>query len=259
MVEAPWLDEARKHIGTSEVPGVSDNPKIMQWFADAGASWPEHDEVPWCAGFVGAMLENTGFKGSGSLMARSYLAVGMKLDRPQPGCIAIFPRGKPPAGHVAFVEEVDLSRGTMTTIDGNVSNKVKRVKRKIDSALGFRWPEPKVVEVPPPPEPHPARDHVGPAQTPKDLVKRSRKWTIAAWLKWMFGALGLGGLSIDLGTASGVQEFSSYANGIKGLVSNFGIFGLVLMCALVVIAATFIQRAVQEDVDEARYTPRGGA
>jgi uncharacterized protein (TIGR02594 family) len=58
-------------------------------------------------------------------MARSYLKYGTKLDKPRPGCIAIWPRGKPPSGHVGFVVSVDETAGTVKTIEGNVSNKVK--------------------------------------------------------------------------------------------------------------------------------------
>ena len=44
---------ARSYLGTKEIKGSADNPKIMEMYRTVGHHWVEHDEVAWCAAFVG--------------------------------------------------------------------------------------------------------------------------------------------------------------------------------------------------------------
>ena len=48
----------------------------------------------WCAAFVNAVLEESNIQGSQSLLARSFLNWGDPVDKPHPGDIVVFPRGK---------------------------------------------------------------------------------------------------------------------------------------------------------------------
>lgn len=136
-VDAPWMELARNLLGTKEVPGNADNPEILTWYVDAGVP-QEHDEVPNCAAFVGAMLKRSGYKPSGSLMARSYLEWGKPLDKPRKGCIAVLKRGAPPAGHVGFVES--WTSHTIKLLGGNQGNAVSVQSFSRASVLGYRWP-----------------------------------------------------------------------------------------------------------------------
>lgn len=138
MTGPEWLRLARKELGTKEFPGPSNNQTVTQYYAD---SIGRHmaDSVPWCAAFVGAMLARAGRKPSGSLMARSYLDWGAKLDEPIPGAIVVFARGRPPSGHVAIVESV--TNETLTVIGGNQSDAVTRANYPRSKALGYRWPK----------------------------------------------------------------------------------------------------------------------
>lgn len=73
----------------------------------AGHPEVQHDETPWCAAFVGACLRLSGYRGSDSLLARSYGKFGEDLkQQPRRGCIAVLWRGDPNAdtGHVAFYD-----------------------------------------------------------------------------------------------------------------------------------------------------------
>ena len=136
-VEPKWLVLARKELGTKELPGPPSSPTVVQYYVDAvGKKFA--DAVPWCAAFVGAMLTRAGEKGSGSLMARSYLRYG-KRCAPQSGAIVIFSRGNSRIqGHVTFVESVEGS--TLVCIGGNQSDAVTRQRYPKARALGFRWP-----------------------------------------------------------------------------------------------------------------------
>lgn len=136
--DAPWLDLAEGELGTKEAPGSGDNPAVLRYFEEAQSSWAKDDSVPWCAAFVGAMLARTGYKPSGSLMARSYLDWGKVLDKPRRGCVVIFKRGAPPSGHVAFAE--DWTASTIRVIGGNQSDSVTRQSFSRAGVLGYRWP-----------------------------------------------------------------------------------------------------------------------
>jgi uncharacterized protein (TIGR02594 family) len=144
MSEPKWIAEAVKLLGTAEIDGGTNNPAIMQLYKDCGHKEIAYETTAWCAAMVGACLKRAGKPVSQpvelNLMARSYLKYGTKLDNPKPGCIAIWPRGKPPSGHVGFVVSVDEKAGTVKTIEGNVSNRVKYGAHKITDALGYRWP-----------------------------------------------------------------------------------------------------------------------
>lgn len=133
-----WLHLARKELGTKEQPGPRNNPDVQMYYCEAvNAKHP--DSVPWCAAFVGAMLARAGKKPSRSLMARSYLNWGVSIREPIPGAIVVFSRGRPPAGHVAFVESVHDS--TLIVIGGNQSDAVTRAVYPKSKVLGYRWPK----------------------------------------------------------------------------------------------------------------------
>ena len=67
------MQHAQKQIGIWEWAGSESNPLILAMFAEAGHSKIKQDAVPWCAAFVGSVLLRAGGKGTGSLLARSYL------------------------------------------------------------------------------------------------------------------------------------------------------------------------------------------
>lgn len=102
-MNAQVLETAGRYVGVKEWPGAKSNPVVEDFFARAGHPGLT-DEVPWCAGFVGAVLAECGLPNSGSLMARSYGTYGRKvaLRELMPGDIIVIGRGKPPQGHVFF-------------------------------------------------------------------------------------------------------------------------------------------------------------
>jgi uncharacterized protein (TIGR02594 family) len=136
--DAPWLDMARKELGVEEVPGSGNNPAILGYYRDAGHPEVGSDEVPSCAAFVGAMLSRSGYRPSGSLMARSYLEWGARLDKPRLGCVVVLKRGAPPAGHVGFA--VEWNGATVKILGGNQSDAVSVATFSRASIIGYRWP-----------------------------------------------------------------------------------------------------------------------
>ena len=141
MTEPLWLLLARGEMGIKEAPGSADNADVVQFYAEAGHPEVKHDSVAWCSAFCGAMLHRAGIKPSGSLMARSYLHWGQKLDAPKVGCVAVLWRGSPDAdtGHVGFVTEA--GGDFIKLLGGNQGDAVSIETFPRSRVLGFRWPE----------------------------------------------------------------------------------------------------------------------
>lgn len=138
-MEPRWLTEGMKHVGTREIPGVRHDSKILSWWKLIRRGGIKSDEVPWCAAFVGAMLESVGITSSRFESAKSYLNWGVALPQPIVGCIVVFSRSG--GGHVGFVCGKN-SRGQLLVLGGNQNDAVSIAAFDMARAVGYRWPEP---------------------------------------------------------------------------------------------------------------------
>lgn len=136
----PWFDVAMQELGTSEVVGPGDNPRIVEYLRSTslGGAMAANDETPWCSAFVNFCVEKSGFAGTDSASARSWLNWGRQTNTPVTGCIAVFERGAPPNGHVAFY--VSENPETIKVLGGNQGDKVCFAEYDKDRILGFRVP-----------------------------------------------------------------------------------------------------------------------
>ena len=66
-------EHAKGELGVTEIAGEIDNKTIVEYFAEVGHSWVKDDETAWCAAFIGAMIERSGYRSTRELNARSYL------------------------------------------------------------------------------------------------------------------------------------------------------------------------------------------
>jgi uncharacterized protein (TIGR02594 family) len=133
---------ARTYLGTKEIKGAADNPKIMEMYRTVGHTQVEHDEVAWCAAFVGFCLEKAGLASTRKLNARSYLTWGEKVAGPEQareGDVVIFTRGANTAqGHVAFF--VKAAGAQIEVLGGNQSDAVSVARYARSRLLGIRRP-----------------------------------------------------------------------------------------------------------------------
>jgi uncharacterized protein (TIGR02594 family) len=140
---APWLAFAKREMdtGVDEIGGSRHNPRILEYHAtttlpaeNAGA-----DETAWCSSFVNWCVEQSGFPGTDSAMARSWLDWGSALSEPRKGAVTVFRRDSagPQFGHVAFYW--DRSGSTFLVLGGNQSNQVSIKGYPKADLLGFRW------------------------------------------------------------------------------------------------------------------------
>lgn len=137
-------DIAERFAGMKELAGDEDNPQILA-FLKLDAAWPEHDEVPWCSGFINYVAWICRAPRSKSLRARSWLEIGRRisLDGATPGDVVIFNRGGSPdpnviksKGHVGFYAGHDDD--FVEVLGGNQSNTVKVSRYKRSDLLGVR-------------------------------------------------------------------------------------------------------------------------
>lgn len=124
---------AEYHEGLKEWKGAGrHNPEIISFSRELGHSWVETDEVPWCAAFVGACLEEAGLRSTRKLNARSYTSWGKKVwGEPRIGDVCVFKRGNSKwQGHVAFY--AGKKGNSILCLGGNQDNmvKVSRYSRK---------------------------------------------------------------------------------------------------------------------------------
>jgi uncharacterized protein (TIGR02594 family) len=94
----------------------------------------------WCAAFVNATLQQSGMKGTGSNMARSFLEWGQPTENPAQGDIAVFRRPGDETntfGHVGFFAGFNPD-GSIRVLGGNQGDKVSYGNYSREDLLGFR-------------------------------------------------------------------------------------------------------------------------
>lgn len=137
--EFPWMPVAFAEIGIKEFPGTGDNPRIIEYLQSTNLGSPHNsqDETPWCSAFANWCVERSGFEGTDSAWARSWLNWGQKIDTPKRGCIVVFSRGNS-FGHVAFY--IGQTSTQIEVLGGNQSNEVNISKYDKSRLLGYRVP-----------------------------------------------------------------------------------------------------------------------
>ena len=136
-MEPAWLVEARKHLGLREVPGAVHEPKILSWWRAIKRGGIKDDETPWCAAFVGAMLEAVELQSSRFESARSYEAWGQPLSHGALGAIVVLQR--PGGAHVGFEVGRDAV-GNVMLLGGNQGNAVSIAAFDPKRVVARRWP-----------------------------------------------------------------------------------------------------------------------
>lgn len=139
MSSKQWMAVAQSYQGLKEISGSKHNKTIVEFFERAGHPEVKDDETAWCSAFVNAVFEDVGIKGTGSLLARSWLTWGKALKTPSYGCVVVMKRGNSSwQGHVAFFVKEDSRY--VYVLGGNQGNGVNVSRYSKSSVLGYRWP-----------------------------------------------------------------------------------------------------------------------
>lgn len=140
-VDPPWMRIARAELGTKEVPGAGNNPRILKYHA-ATTLRSTSDSIAWCSAFVCWCLEEAGVTSCKSAWAQSHLDSGKSLPEPRHGCLVIF-RWSDGHGHVAFWDAIASAKlGGFQLLGGNQSDAVciKDYSSLKSHIVGLRWP-----------------------------------------------------------------------------------------------------------------------
>lgn len=111
---------------------------IRKYLQDGGVGL-NPSQLAWCAAAVNSSLAQSGYTGTGSNLARSFMKWGQGTDTPKPGDITVMTRGNPNGvyGHVGFFQGYD-DDGNVKVLGGNQSNGVNVATFPKDRVLGFR-------------------------------------------------------------------------------------------------------------------------
>lgn len=136
-----WYEEAKRWMGTREVPGLKNNPDIIDWAKDLDIKFPG-DDIPWCGLFVAHCIASTLTEEplpKIPLLARAWLKCGKKCE-PGLGAILVFWRGDPkgPSGHVGFYRGED--NDAFHVLGGNQADSVSITRIAKGRLLEARWP-----------------------------------------------------------------------------------------------------------------------
>ncbi len=135
--EPRWLTFARRYSGLHEIKGKNHAPEILAMWKATGLAFKD-DETPWCAGFVGFVLESVGITSTRSGIARSYEKWGVRLEKPAVGCVVTFKRTG--GGHVGFATGRDAA-GNVMVLGGNQADAVNLRPFAVSRVTGYWWPK----------------------------------------------------------------------------------------------------------------------
>lgn len=142
MIVPSWLQWARTQIGTKEIVGPRHNPAVVDYWRQGKVQLDvKDDETAWCAAFVAAALESTGYRSTRSGLARSYERDRTRLidcDE-RLGAIVVFSSAAGPTnGHVGFLDAV--GDGSVYVLGGNQGNQVSVAPFKRSRLIRVCWP-----------------------------------------------------------------------------------------------------------------------
>lgn len=134
------FDFAKGYLGNTE----KENHKVLSAFIKKVFPNDFNDvrQTAWCAGFVNAVLNAEGTKGTGKLNARSFMKWGVEVTDPSEGDVVVFWRESKSSwkGHVGFFAGYD-DEGDILVLGGNQNDSVSIKSYPKERLLGFRRAE----------------------------------------------------------------------------------------------------------------------
>ena len=155
MTAKEILEKAASYIGITEDPKGSNNvPFVKDYFGYIPSNAAEY--APWCVIFVWDVFRLAGASelffdgkkvGSCTRVWNWAKANGLVVTVPRPGDLVLLDwNGDKTADHIGFVEQVHET--TLTTIEGNCDDAVKRTTRNKSLALVYIRPKYTAPEIP---------------------------------------------------------------------------------------------------------------
>lgn len=133
------VDQALKLVGTVEVAGSGNSPKIMAWAKETGLDRGGYtaDSVPWCGLFMAVVAKRAGYAvPAHPLWALNWQNFGKRAAQPCLGDVLVFVR--PSGGHVGLYIAED--RDAYHVLGGNQSDAVNFTRVDKSRLKGVRSP-----------------------------------------------------------------------------------------------------------------------
>jgi uncharacterized protein (TIGR02594 family) len=143
--DPPWMATvmAEYERGVKGIPGSSHNQRIIEYHSTTSLR-ATTDETAWCSSFANWVMKNSGYRGTNSAAAISWLDWGVELKTPRYGAITVvYDTNHPPTrsgNHVSFWTSQDSAR--ITLLGGNQGNAVQPRSYPLRTweIKGYRWP-----------------------------------------------------------------------------------------------------------------------
>jgi len=137
---ASAVEIASAQIGVREVAGPKSNPQILRYARETGFNNYQSDDSAWCSLFVNWVAMKSGLERSNSLVARSWLNVGIPVENPEPGDVVVFWRESRDSwkGHVGFFQGFSNDGSRVYCLGGNQGNQVSVTAKPLSQVLGYR-------------------------------------------------------------------------------------------------------------------------
>lgn len=132
------LFKALSYYGEQEVKGSSSNSLILSWVKKFIPNAKNDDDFAWCSIFINNITKELGYIYTDSALARSWLNIGEKIEKPLIGDIVVFWRDNQNStyGHVGlYIREDDKK---IWVLGGNQNNQVSIAPYSKDKVLGYR-------------------------------------------------------------------------------------------------------------------------
>lgn len=137
MTTMPWLEYAREEIGVHEVTNEDRVHRYWKTAKLSGLAKYPATQIPWCSGYLCAMMEKAGIRSARTDGAKNWLNWGEKLEDACDGCIVVFTRSG--GGHVGIVVGED-EKGNLLVLGGNQGNAVNVKSFSRSRVTGYRYP-----------------------------------------------------------------------------------------------------------------------
>lgn len=139
MKKTDWMAIAEREIGIKTFPEGESNPRITEYHEGTNIAGYD-DKAAWCSSFLNWVFCKSGYLGTNSALARSWLEWGVELREPCVGCVVVLERESADGwqGHVGFFLRIEDDQ--IFLFGGNQLDEVRENNYPISSILGYRWP-----------------------------------------------------------------------------------------------------------------------
>lgn len=138
--QALLLNIAASNYGLHDIAGDSSNAEVLRFFTETNHIDIVDDETSWCSSYLCWCAQNVKLEGSASLLARSWLDIGIPVEQPKTGDVVIFWREKEKSwqGHVSIFINEDPETHQVYCLGGNQDDKVCVKPYPSEQVLGYR-------------------------------------------------------------------------------------------------------------------------